>query len=72
MLIKVLEVVKTVNQSAGSMKRKLGISSGTGRSDLMTGFFNFGQPESMHFGSGRFSLPRSIGVRDRSTGLPQV
>ena len=59
----------------GSIRRSLGFLlryRSTGPLYRSTGFFIFGQPESMHFGSGHFWLSRSIGVKDRSTGLPQI
>ena len=75
MLIKSLEVIRIVNRSMRLMRRSIGFQlwyRSTGPHDRSTGFSIICQPESMHFGFGRILLARSIGVRDRSTGPPQI
>ena len=75
MIIERLEVTWRVQGNMGVKRIKLGFCSGTGRPVLTTDRPDshlLANPRACIFGLGRFSLPRSTGLRDRSTGLPQI
>ena len=75
MLITGLEVIWSVDGSMELKRIKIGNQlryRSTGPPDRSTGFVISGQPESMYFWTWRFSLSRSTGLRDRSTGLPRI